>query len=159
MDSRTKLFGHAVHPMLIPFPLGLLTAAVIFDVIDRLRDSGSWEQTSSITMVAGLIGGVVAAPFGLRDWLALPGGTRAKRIGLWHAGANVVALVLFFISWLLHRDDPSAASLVLGLAGLAVATVGAWFGGELIDRLGVGVNRGMDLNAPSSLSQEPIIKV
>jgi uncharacterized membrane protein len=159
MDSRTKLFGHAVHPMLIPFPLGLLTAAVIFDIIDRLRDSGSWEQTSSITMVAGLLGGVVAAPFGLRDWLALPGATRAKRIGLWHAGANVTALVLFFISWLLHRDDPSAASLILGLAGLAVATVGAWFGGELIDRLGVGVNRGMDLNAPSSLSDQPIVKI
>ena len=23
MESRVKLFGHAIHPMLIPFPLGL----------------------------------------------------------------------------------------------------------------------------------------
>ena len=33
MESRAKLFGHAVHPFLIVFPLGLLSTAVIFDVI------------------------------------------------------------------------------------------------------------------------------
>jgi hypothetical protein len=53
---------------------------------------------------------------------------------------------------------PTTAALVFGLAGLALATVGAWFGGELIDRLGVGAERGADLNAPSSLTQGPMIK-
>ena len=159
MESKAKLLGHPIHPMLIVFPLGLLTASVIFDIIDRFRDSGSWSETTSTTMAAGLIGGLLAAPFGLRDWLALPGGTRAKQIGLWHAAANVTALVLFFISWLLRRDDPTTAALIFGLAGLAVATVGAWFGGELIDRLGVGADRGADLNAPSSLAEGPVLKI
>jgi len=31
MESRAKLFGHPVHPMLIVFPLGLLAMAVIFE--------------------------------------------------------------------------------------------------------------------------------
>ena len=31
MESRAKLAGHAIHPMLIAFPLGLLSTAVIFD--------------------------------------------------------------------------------------------------------------------------------
>jgi uncharacterized membrane protein len=31
MESRTKLAGHAIHPMLIVFLLGLLATAVIFD--------------------------------------------------------------------------------------------------------------------------------
>jgi uncharacterized membrane protein len=31
MESRAKLAGHAIHPMLIVFPLGLLTTAVVFD--------------------------------------------------------------------------------------------------------------------------------
>ena len=159
MQSRTRLLGHALHPMLIVFPLGLLTASVIFDIVDRFRDSGSWAQTASATMAAGIIGGLVAAPVGLRDWLALPDDTRAKRIGLWHAAANVIALVLFAISWLLRRDDPTTGSLILGLAGLAVASVGAWFGGELIDRLGVGADRGEDLNASSSLSYGPLIQI
>jgi uncharacterized membrane protein len=152
MESRTKLLGHPIHPMLIVFPLGLLSASVVFDIIDRLRDSGSWAQTASATMAAGLIGGLVAAPFGLLDWLKLPDGTRAKRIGLVHGSVNVVALVLFAISWLLRRDDPTTAALVFALAGLAIAAVGGWLGGELVDRLGVGVDAGAHLNAPSSLS-------
>lgn len=35
MESRAKLFGHPIHPMLIPFPLGLLGMAVIFDLLAR----------------------------------------------------------------------------------------------------------------------------
>ena len=33
MESKAKIFGHAIHPILIVFPLGLLATAVIFDVI------------------------------------------------------------------------------------------------------------------------------
>jgi uncharacterized membrane protein len=141
--------------MLIVLPLGLLSASVAFDIIDRLRDSGTWAQTASATMAAGIIGGLIAAPFGLLDWLNLPDGTRAKRIGLIHGSVNVVALVLFAISWLLRRDDPTTASLVVALAGLAVAAVGGWLGGELVNRMGVGVEPGAHLNAPSSLSGRP----
>jgi uncharacterized membrane protein len=155
MESRTKLLGHPIHPMLIVFPLGLLSASVVFDIIDRLRDSGSWAQTASATMAAGVIGGLIAAPFGLLDWLKLPDGTRAKRIGLLHGSVNVVALVLFAISWLLRRDDPTTAALIFALAGLAVAAVGGWLGGELVNRLGVGVEAGAHLNASSSLSGRP----
>ena len=37
---------------------------------------------------AGIIGGLLAAMFGLWDWLAIPAGTRAKRVGLWHGVAT-----------------------------------------------------------------------
>jgi hypothetical protein len=33
MESHAKLAGHAIHPMLIVFPLGLLATAVLFDLI------------------------------------------------------------------------------------------------------------------------------
>jgi uncharacterized membrane protein len=155
MERRITLLGHPIHPMLIVLPLGLLSASVAFDIIDRLRDSGTWAQTASATMAAGIIGGLVAAPFGLLDWLNLPDGTRAKRIGLIHGAVNVVALALFAISWLLRRDDPTTAALVVALAGLAVAAVGGWLGGELVNRMGVGVEPGAHLNAPSSLSGQP----
>ena len=158
MESRTKVLGHPIHPVLVVFPLGLLSASVAFDVIDRFRDTGSWAQTASATMAAGVIGGLAAAPFGLRDWLAIPAGTRAKRIGLWHAGANVIALVLFAVSWLLRRDEPTTAALIVALAGLAVVGVGGWLGGELVARLGVGIDRDAGLDASSSLAGSPIIK-
>jgi uncharacterized membrane protein len=158
MESRAKLFGHPIHPMLIPLPLGLLTGAVAFDVLHRITGNGTWGTVAAATMAAGLIGGVLAAPFGLIDWLAIPDGTRAKRIGALHGLGNVVVLVLFAVSWWLRRDQPTATDMlpfVLALAGLAVAVATGWLGGELVDRLGVGVDPGAHLDAPSSLSDEP----
>jgi hypothetical protein len=43
---------------------------------------------------AGIIGGLLAALFGLIDWLAISAGTRAKRVGLWHGAGNVVVVAL-----------------------------------------------------------------
>ena len=49
MESKVKVAGHAVHPMLVAFPLGLLTTAVIFDMmLPRLREPryGRWSRTT-----------------------------------------------------------------------------------------------------------------
>jgi len=32
MKAKARLLGHPIQPMLIVFPLGLLTAAAIFDI-------------------------------------------------------------------------------------------------------------------------------
>jgi uncharacterized membrane protein len=108
-------------------------------------------------IAAGIIGGLCAAVFGLVDWLAIPNGTRAKRIGLWHGGLNVLVVLLFAISWFIRKGGeqiPSNGALVLSFAAVVIALVGGWLGGELVDRLGVGVDSGAHLNAPSSLSDK-----
>lgn len=155
MESRARLLGHPVHQMLIVFPLGLLGMAVIFDII-RLTAGATGLASSSYHMIAaGVITGLLAAVFGFVDWLAIPSGTRAKRIGVWHAIGNVVIVVLFALSWWLRRGDPTAPStlaFVLGLIGLLLALVTGWLGGELVDRLGVGVYDNANVDAPSSLS-------
>jgi uncharacterized membrane protein len=158
MESRAKLAGHAIHPMLIVFPLGLLATAVIFDIIFQFDDNAELVTFSYWAIAAGIIGGLLAALFGLWDWLHVPTGTRAKAIGLWHGGGNVVIVALFIIAWLLRRDetapkyDPNGLPLVLEISGVLMALVTAWLGGELVQRLGVGVDSGANLNAPSSLS-------
>ena len=107
MESRAKLAGHAVHPMLITLPLGLLGTAVIFDIIRAFTDSADLAVASFYMLAAGIIGGLLAAVFGLIDWLAIPTGTRAKRIGLLHGIGNVVVVALFAVSWLLRRGQDS----------------------------------------------------
>jgi uncharacterized membrane protein len=70
----------------------------------------------------------------------------------------VVAIVLFIVSWLLRADapgEPGAIPIVLSLVGVALAGLTGWLGGELVDRLGVGVDDGAHLNSPSSLSGRP----
>ena len=79
MESRAKLFGHPIHQMLIVFPLGLLAMALIFDIIHFATGVAYWSEIAYWMIAAGVISGLVAAPFGLIDWLGIPAGTRAKR--------------------------------------------------------------------------------
>jgi uncharacterized membrane protein len=154
MEARAKVLGHPVHQMLIVFPLGLLSTAVIFDLIHLATHGATWSIVSYWMIAAGVIGGLCAALFGLIDWTKIPAGTRAHRLGIWHGLGNVCVVVFFAVSWLLRRPDPSnpsALAIALLLVGAAVSLITAWLGGELVDRLGVGVDVGANLDAPSSL--------
>jgi uncharacterized membrane protein len=154
-----KIAGHPVHPMLIVFPLGLLATAAIFDIITLSTSNSKWSTMAWYMIAAGIIGGLLAAVFGLIDWIGIPSNTRAKAIGLWHGGLNVLVVLLFAGSWLLRRPEPASPSslaLALSFAAVVIAVVAGWFGGELVDRLGVGVDEGANLNAPSSLSGKKI---
>lgn len=159
MESRARLLGHPIHPMLIVFPLGLLMIAVIFDIVYMVTNNPVFATVAFWNIAAGIIGGLVAAVFGVIDWLAIPNATRAKAIGLWHGVANVGVVLLFALSWLLQRGDalytPSAIAFGLAVVAVMIALVAGWLGGELVDRLGVGVDDGAHLNAPSSLSRRP----
>jgi len=159
MESRAKLLGHPIHPMLIPFPLGLLGTAVLFDLIDLIGDWYSLSRAAFYMIAAGIIAGLLAAVFGAIDWTAIPSGTRAKRIATLHGAGNVVIVGLFAIAWLLRNDDPpkdaSGLPIVLEVVGLLLALVTGWLGGELVDRLGVGVDPGANVDASSSLSNRP----
>ncbi len=122
MESKAKLFGHPIHPMLIVFPLGLLVTSLIFDLIALLTNEASLAVASFYMIGAGVIGGLLAAVFGLIDWLAIPPGTRAKSIGLWHGLGNVLVTGFFILSWFLRRDAPEAPeapALILSLLGAA----------------------------------------
>jgi len=158
MESKVKVAGHAVHPMLIVFPLGLLATAVIFDFIHLISGKAQWTVVAYYLIGAGIIGGLAAAATGWVDWFAIPRGTRARQIGLWHGLGNVVMLALFALSWLLRRDAPGmppTGAIVASFAGAVLAAVTGWLGGELVDRLGVGVHDGAHLDSPSSLSGLP----
>jgi len=158
MESHSKIFGHPAHTILVTFPLGLLSAAVIFDALSLLTKKPKLAEQGLAMTGAGIIGGLVAAPFGTWDWLFIPKGTRAKAIGRVHGLGNVAVLGLFGASWMLRRSQPEslpALPFALSLLGFSLAGLTGWLGGEMVDRLGVGVDDGANLNAPSSLSGLP----
>jgi uncharacterized membrane protein len=158
MESRVKLAGHPLHQMLIVFPLGLLATAVVFDVIFLVTDNPAWTMAAFYMIGVGVLTGLAAAVPGAVDWLAIPRGTRAKRIGLVHGAGNIVVVALFAVSWYLRRDQPGApptGAVVAGLLGAGLSVVTGWLGGELVGRLGVGVDDGAHLDAPSSLTAMP----
>ena len=158
MQSKAKIAGHPVHPMLVVFPLGLLATSFIFDVLRQATGTTGFAAASYYMIPAGVIGGLAAAAFGLVDWLAIPKLTRARSIGALHGIGNVIVTGLFFLSWVLRRGDPlnpGTGPVVLSLVAVLLALVTGWLGGELVDRLGVGVDAGAHLDAPSSLSGRP----
>ena len=159
MESRAKLLGHPIHPMLIVLPLGLFIGAAVFDALYLWRGSPTFAAVAYWNIAAGIAGGLLAAVFGSIDWFAIPTGTRAKRIGLLHGGANVVVVGIFALVWLMRGDRPDTAPttnlFLLEVVALALGSVAGWLGGELVDRLGVGVDDGAHLDAPSSLSGRP----
>ena len=156
MQSRAHLLGHSIHQMLIVFPLGLLATSVFFDVVGLVSFGDAWSLVSYWTMAAGILGAVIAAPFGFIDWLSIPRGTRARRIGRFHGVGNLLLVVVFLASWLMRHpyEPPNTVAMVLSFSGAALALLTGWLGGEMVSRLGVGVYDDANLNASNSISAE-----
>jgi uncharacterized membrane protein len=159
MRARATLLGHPIHQILIVLPLGLFVTAVVFDVVTFFRPIAELSIASFWNIVVGSIGAVLAAVFGLVDWTKIPKGTRAKKVGVFHALTNVGVLALFVVAGVLRMDNESyfasTPALVLELVGFALAGLGGYLGGELVDRFGVGVHEGANVNAPSTVSGRP----
>jgi uncharacterized membrane protein len=159
MESKARALGHPVHPMLVVFPLGLLTGASLFDSLYLFTRRRRYSAAAFWTLSAGLAGGLLAALFGTVDYLAIPRGTRARIVGITHGAGNALVVLLSLASWLMRRRPerhvPSIGALVFSLFGVGLSFVTGWLGGELVYRLGVGVDPGAHLDAPSSLSGEP----
>ncbi len=159
MRSKARFLGHPIHPMLVVIPLGLFIAAVVLDGLFYWRGDTLFATISYYNIAGGILGGLLAAAFGLIDWIAIPSGTRAKRIGALHGATNVVVVMLFAAAWLartaLPNFEPTSFVMAVEVAAIVLALLAGWLGGELVDRLGVGVDEGAHQNAPNSLSGKP----
>jgi uncharacterized membrane protein len=150
MKSRANLFGHSLHQILIAFPIGLLSTSAIFDVLWRWTGDAKWPPIAYYVIEVGLVGGVAAAVFGLIDYLAIPSGTRARRVGAFHGIASALLLTLFLASWIARRPvvaSPPPLALFFSFCGVAIIGVAGWLGGELVTRFAVGVYEGAQLDA------------
>lgn len=154
MRTSASIAGHPIHPMLIPFPIGLWVFSLVADLIFMWNGNPAWETVAFYTMAGGIVGAVLAAVFGLIDLLGVKD-SQVFRTGLFHAGANVVALVVFVIDFYLRTTGGSQMvganskiPFVLSLVGVVVLVVAGWLGGELAYRYGVGVEGHPETNAP-----------
>jgi uncharacterized membrane protein len=154
MESRVKVLGHGAHPILVAFPIGLLLSSIAFDLLRLITGKKIWGQIAFWNIAFGCVGGWVSMLPAAVDWWFLPRRTRAKRVATIHAIAADMGINLFLASWALRRRDPEnpprKALLLSALGGLVLGLVG-WLGGELVQRLGVSVTPGANLEAPNSL--------
>lgn len=138
MSARARILGHPIHQILIVFPLGLLATSFFFDLAWLARRNEQLAIVAWWLIFAGVVGGAVAAVFGVVDWLGIPPGTRARRVGALHGGGMGVVALLYAASWALRRDapaDPDSAAILLSATGVLLTVVTGWLGGELADRM------------------------
>ncbi|MFC4068706.1 DUF2231 domain-containing protein [Actinoplanes subglobosus] len=136
MQSRLRLAGHGVQPLLLMFPLGLFWMAFVFDVATLLGAPSLVGTLAYWNLVAGLIGGVPAAlAVGFDAFTATD--PAAARVGFFSLLLDVGVLIVFAVLTLMRVRGPDRSAdpglLLLEIAGLAVAAFGAWFGGRFAD--------------------------
>jgi uncharacterized membrane protein len=153
MASPASIAGHPIHPMLIPFPIALWVFSLVADLVYLWRGNTGWEWMASWTLLAGCIGAVAAAVFGIIDYLSIKD-KEVTKVANWHARFNVLALLLFAVSWYLRRgvdyDNPNGKltiPIVLSVIGVIAVGISGYLGGELVFKYGVAVNPQNDTRA------------
>lgn len=141
VTSTAAIGGHPIHPMLVPFPIALLCAALATDIVYIVADDPFWARASLWLIAGGIVTGLLAALFGLIDFATI---RRARQKAGWiHALGNVTVVVVSLGNLLLRWDDPAGAVQPLGLALSAVVAfillITGWYGGELAYRYKIGV--------------------
>jgi uncharacterized membrane protein len=155
MASKASIGGHPIHPMLIPFPIGLLVFSLIADLIYLWRGNPVWENyVAFYTLLGGIIGAAAAAVPGLIDWATLTDPTAVK-VANWHARLNIIGLVIFMTSFYLRTTSGSKwivnmpiLPFVLSLIGVVGLAIAGYWGGELVFRHGVAVDAPPPKTAP-----------
>jgi nitrite reductase/ring-hydroxylating ferredoxin subunit/uncharacterized membrane protein len=128
--------GHPLHPVLTDVPIGAWSAAALLDVVPRTGPA------SATLIAAGCAGAVPTAVTGWADWSQLH--PPQQRVGLVHAGANVLALGLYTASLVARARGRSLTGKALSYAGLGAVSVGGYLGGHLVFRQAAGANHTAD---------------
>ena len=135
--------GHSLHPMLTDIPIGSFTSAAVLDIVA----GPGGENAADLLVALGLVSAIPTAAAGLTDWSDTYGGE--QRLGMIHAIANTVGLVLYGTSLIARRRGNRGTGTALGLAGMGAMTVGGYLGGHLSYSRGVGVNNGFVEEPPT----------
>ena len=148
MASPASIGGHPVHPMLIPFPIGLWAFSLVADVIYIWRGNPVWRNYIAFyTLLGGIIGAVAAAVPGFIDWLSIKDRNVVK-IANWHARLNVIALLIFTASFYLRTTRGSALvsegytiPIALSVLGVILISISGYLGGEMVFVHGIAVDQ------------------
>lgn len=135
--------GHPLHPAITDIPIGAWLLTAILDIVWLAAPStNAWAaRGAEATALVGILAALAAAVTGLADWSDTYGGERT--VGLYHAGLNTLALVLYVISLVLRLGigtGESVVAAVLGFIALATVLVAAYLGGDMVFGKGTGVN-------------------
>ncbi|MFG1675131.1 Rieske 2Fe-2S domain-containing protein [Micromonospora sp. NPDC049282] len=125
--------GHPLHPAMVQVPVGAWISAAVVDLLPGQR------RAATALVGLGTVSALPAAVAGWNDWAALSRDQR--RVGLVHAGANIVGLTLYAGSLAARLNGRHGLGRTLACLGLSAASGGAYLGGHLAYKQGAQVSQ------------------
>jgi uncharacterized membrane protein len=133
MQSRLRIAGHGMQPLLLMFPLGLFWMAFVLDLATLLGAPALLGTAAFWNLVAGLGGGLLATLAAVADAVSATG--PAARIFVLALLLDVGVLIVYAVLTLMRVREPdrttSGSLLTVEFTGLAAAAFSAWFSGRL----------------------------
>lgn len=135
-----------VHPLVVHFPIALLTVSFLFDLVGLFARQSSFERVGWWTLVCGMAGLVLAvisgvlaeksvvipleaaSTFATHEQIAFLASSLYALLGLWRVGTRT-----------LIPERRRWVYVGLSCLGMLLIWIGAWHGGELVYSYGVGV--------------------
>jgi uncharacterized membrane protein/nitrite reductase/ring-hydroxylating ferredoxin subunit len=144
MRSRAHIKTHALHPILVAFPIAFFTGTFVFDLLAVFREMERFHEIAAYLLIGGIGMGLVAAVPGFIDFLyTVPPRSSAKKRATKHATLNLCMVALFAIV-LVHGTTAEDAApglwLILEAAALTLMVIAGWMGGTLVHRNQIGID-------------------
>ena len=137
---------HPIHPILVHFPIALLTASVIFDMLALRWRSDSFRDASFYTLIGGVGGALLSVISGNIEKESLKQSFLLDEVLQQHEVLGIATLWIFIgllvVRLLMRRGklkERPPVYVALGAFGIVVLTVAGYFGGSLVYEFGAGV--------------------
>ncbi|MFC4452395.1 DUF2231 domain-containing protein [Deinococcus sonorensis] len=134
--------GHPLHPALVHLPLGGWMTAGMLDLMGVFGNAEA-DRAADTVLLLGTVGATATIVTGWTDWSNTRGA--ARRDGLVHGLTNETAFLLNIGSLLARRKHHRKLGRLLSGTALLLSIAGAFMGGQLVYRHGLGVGHTMDV--------------
>lgn len=117
-------YGHPIHPMLVPVPIGAWVASLVFDLASYFVDDPSFLVKGAYWLIAtGVVAALLAAVFGLMDLVAIPRGSRPFKVALVHLTMNVTLVAVFAASFFVRINQSATEEVDLWLVVVSAVAI------------------------------------
>lgn len=139
---------HPIHPMIVHFPIALLSAAVLFDLLALRWRSEEFRIVGFYTLLLGLAGALVSVISGHMAEEAVEHSGVPEQVLEIHEKLGFAAFWIFAglfglraAEWMEWIGEWRMITIAVGMVGVVVLFVASYYGGSLVYEYGVGVNR------------------
>src|SRR5438132_7989155 len=136
-----KPLDRPTHPMVVHFPIAFYYGALALDILSRAGGFAAAPLAATWLIVGAFAGTLLAAATGLADRATMRPGSRVRAKANLHLGIQLTATAVFVLNLIVRWSDrhvPHARPLWIALdaIGVLAVSVGADFGGQMVDKVG-----------------------